>query len=351
MIIKGLLLAVFSLIFLGGSAQYHQKPVNPNASPEAKQLLNYLYSLQGKKILSGQHNYAHRYKDLPYGVNFYTDTAFKITGKYPAVWGCDFSYTQMVVEKRQCLINEAVKNHQEGFVVTLMYHQVRPMDIENNPDSILHQVWKNSVQGELTNKEWEEFLTPGTVLNKMWLEKIDTVAYFLKYLRDANVPVLWRPYHEMNGAWFWWGDHRGDDGYIKLWKAMYDRYVNHHQLNNLIWVWNANSPRNRKNDTAYAYHHYFPGVEYVDVLAADIYHNDYKQSHHDELLELGKGKLIALGEVGQMPTPRILEKQPMWSWFMTWSNFLWKANTTDAVLELYNCERVLTKEQLNIVMP
>ena len=68
---------------------------------------------------------------------------------------------------------------------------------------------------------------------------------------------------------------------------MYDRYTNYHQLNNLIWVWNANGPRDKKNDEASDYHLFCPGNENVDILAADIYHNDYKQSHHDQLLDLG----------------------------------------------------------------
>jgi mannan endo-1,4-beta-mannosidase len=142
--------------------------------------------------------------------------------------------------------------------------------------------------------------------------------------------------------WFWYGKRPGQDGIQKLWEMMFDRYVNYHQLNNLIWVWNANAPRDWKDDEAEAYHFFYPGNEYVDILAADVYKNDFKQSHHDELLELGKGKLIALGEVGQLPTPAILEQQAQWSWFMCWARFPWTDNTLDAVQNLYNDERVAT---------
>ncbi len=64
----------------------------------------------------------------------------------------------------------------------------------------------------------------------------------LKKLYDANVPVLWRPFHEMNGIWFWWGNRPGEGGIKELWKIMYYRYTDHHRLNNLIWVWNHNTP-------------------------------------------------------------------------------------------------------------
>ena len=69
---------------------------------------------------------------------------------------------------------------------------------------------------------------------------VDKIAGYLKELQDAEIPVLWRPYHEMNGDWFWWGKKKGEDGYKKLWSMMYDRFVNFHGLNNLLWVFNTN---------------------------------------------------------------------------------------------------------------
>jgi mannan endo-1,4-beta-mannosidase len=125
---------------------------------------------------------------------------------------------------------------------------------------------------------------------------------------------------------------------------MFDRFVNYHKLNNLIWVWNTNAPRQLINDEAYAYEDYFPGLDCVDVLAADVYHSDYRQSHHDELVTLGKGKLIALGEVGEVPTPDVLARQPMWTWFMIWGNFVNTHNTPQQIRALYSYPRVVTHE-------
>lgn len=127
---------------------------------------------------------------------------------------------------------------------------------------------------------------------------------------------------------------------------MFDRYVNVHKLNNLIWVWNTNAPRDWKNDEAYAYELFYPGDDYVDILAADVYKNDFKQSHHDQLFALGKGKLITLGEVGNVPTPEILKVQPQWSWFMVWAHFPWTDNTRDAVRILYSDPKVITKDEI-----
>lgn len=300
------------------------QPVNPDATPEAIELLEYLYSISGKEILSGQHNYAHE-------LTRSNDSIRAMTGKTPALWGTDISSLD------DDLFKEAERQYKNGVIITLMYHQVKPF----HHDSL---GFHRSVQGMVTDEQWEQIVTPGTEYHTLWLEKIDQRAEVLKKFRDAGIPVLWRPYHEMNGMWFWYGNRPGENGIQKLWKIMYDRYVNLHNLHNLIWVWNANAPRDWKDDEAYAYELFYPGNEYVDILAADIYKNDYKQSHHDELIELGKGKLIALGEVGVLPTPEILLQQPKWAWFMCWANFPWTNNTHEQVQNLYNDPRVISKK-------
>lgn len=325
---KLLIIPLILVAFCLSSFSKSFKPVNPKASPEAKALLSYLYSIQGKNILSAQHNYP-----SPKEYIRSTDSIIAITGKTPAIWGTDISNLD------QSLVDEAIKQYKKGCIITLMYHQVKPFD----PDSY---GFERSVKKMVTDEQWNQIVTPGTEYHKMWLEKIDQRAELLKKLRDAHVPVLWRPYHEMNGMWFWYGNRPGKDGIQKLWKMMFDRYVNVHHLDNLIWVWNTNAPRDWKNDEAYAYELFYPGDNYVDILAADVYKNDFKQSHHDQLLKLGKGKLIALGEVGNLPTPEILEQQPMWSWFMCWAHFPWTSNTHEQVRNLYNSPSVITLDEI-----
>ncbi len=95
------------------------------------------------------------------------------------------------------------------------------------------------------------------------------------------------------------------------------RLIRIHHLDNLIWVWDANAPRNIKDDFAGA----------------------YAQSYYDELVELGEGRPIALGEVGHLATPQILTDQPRWAWFMAWNARL----TTDAgTITVLSCDNLLT---------
>jgi len=314
----------------------YQPPINPKATPEVQALLRLLYEHSGETVLSGQHNYIGHESQ-------HSEETLDLTGEYPVVWGSDFGFADTTNDKdgvhyRQVMVDEIIKRHEAGNIITLMWHACRPIDEEPC-------TWKGSVQNELSKKEWQDLVTPGTNIYKNWANQVDEIAGYLQQLQLAEIPILWRPYHEMNGGWFWWGRKEGEDGYKKLWKMLYDRLTNYHELHNLIWVWNPNAPRNLWMDEAYAYEKYFPGPEYVDVLAADVYHNDYKQSHHDQLVELGQGKPIALGEVGEVPTAEILQEQPYWVWFMVWSNSNYERNDPEKVKQLYEVEKVLSLEE------
>jgi len=306
------------------------EPVNPNATQEVRELMAYLYRLSGEKTLSGQHNYARE-------LNRSTDSVIAITGKNHVVWGSDFGR----ISARDSMLQEAINKFKQGHIITLMYHQGAPVD--SLPANI------HPVRYVMNEKEWQDLVTPGTKINQNWLDDIDHVAAGLKLLHNQNIPVLWRPYHEMNGTWFWWCDKKGENGIKKLWKMMLERFTDTHKLNNLIWVWNANAPRDWENDEAYAYDIYYPGNEYVDILATDVYKGDYKQSHHDQLLELGQGKLIALGECGILPTPEILVGMNKFVWFMDWANFIWRVNKREDVKQLYDDDRVITLNEHKIL--
>ncbi|MDR3340511.1 MAG: glycoside hydrolase family 26 protein [Candidatus Symbiothrix sp.] len=333
---KKAIIFVLCCLLLGASAQGAAfKPVNPNAAPEAKQLLSFLYSLQGKYTITGQHNFV---SDFPR----YDKVVKEMTGTSSELWGADFSFVALgdnvqrfqhcgpmnltapfgpcevngltKAQLRQTIVDEAKRQYESGRIITLMWHCCFP---SNGDECNGDDIWRLADRLP-SQKEWDELVTDGTALNTQWKAQMDGVAIYLKQLQAANVPVLWRPFHEMNGVWFWWCNKPGENGFKKLWIAMFDYFTKHHKLNNLLWVWNTNAPRDKVGDEAGPYADFFPGVEYVDVLAADVYSNDWKQSHHDQLLELGGGKLIALGEVGNAPTAEIYEKQPSWSWFMVW---------------------------------
>lgn len=302
-------------------------PVNPNATPEARALLTMLCAVSGKAILSGHHNF-------PNNLSQHSDATAQAMGKYPYIWGSDFGFAAAgkdAITGRDAMIEEAKRQYAAGSIITLMWHVVRPEDSEPNG-------WRESVQNKLTDFEWSELITPGTNLNKRWMAQIDTAAGYLKRLQEAKIPVLWRPYHENNGDWFWWGGRPGERGFIALYRMTYDRMVNYHHLDNLIWVWNSNAP-NGKNAGPFA--DYYPGADVVDILATDVY-GEFLQSHHDELAALAQGKPIALGEVGRVPTPEILKAQPKWTWFMIWAD-LFKMSNLEVAQSLFDDPHTLNR--------
>jgi len=314
------------------AAQTSPSPVNPHATPEARALLAYLYSISGKYTLTGQHNY-------PNTGATWTDRALDLTGKYPAVFGQDFGF-QAGADKdsvlaRPAVVAEAIRQYRSGSIVTLTWHAVRPTDDEP-------VTFHDSVQGHLTDFEWRELLTPGTALHERWCAQVDVIAGYLKQLQAAGVPVLWRPYHEVNGGWFWWGGRRGKDGSAALYRQLFDRLVNRHHLNNLIWVWNANAPGSGGNGPG-PYADYFPGIEYADVLSVDVY-GEFQQSYHDDLVALAAGKPVALGEVGGLPSPDVLLKQPKYAWFMSWSEIMEEGNTIEALHATYDAPNTASRD-------
>jgi mannan endo-1,4-beta-mannosidase len=337
MALKRVLLLLSIVLFTSaGWAQSAPQAVNPHASPEARALLAYLQSISGKNIITGQHNFPNT------GVRW-TDMAWELTGKYPGLYGQDFGFSggedKDSVLARPDIVAEVERQYQHGSVIALTWHEVRPLD--NEPVN-----FKDSVQGHLTDAEWKELLTPGSALNKRWCDQVDVVAGYLRQLRDAHVPVLYRPYHEMNGGWFWWGGRPGKDGSAALYRMLYDRFVNVHHLDNLVWVWNVNAPNPGWPPLA----EYYPGNDEVDVASMDIY-GEFKQGFYDSMIQLAGDKPIALAEVGKLPSPEVLAKQPRWTYFMVWSEFIQKANPEELSNAVYHLPQALNRDDARLAGP
>jgi mannan endo-1,4-beta-mannosidase len=318
------------------AAQAGPAPVNPHATPEARALLAYLDSISGKAIISGQHNYPNE------GARW-TDRAYDLTGKYPGLFGQDFGFSggddKDSVLARPAIIEEIKRQHKNGAVIALTWHEVKPTDDE--PVG-----FRDSVQGHLTDYEWKQLLTPGTPIYNRWCAQVDVVAGYLRQLRDAHVPVLYRPYHEINGNWFWWTGRPGKDGSAALYRQLYDRFVNVHHLDNLVWVWNVNAPNPGWPPLA----DYYPGAQYVDVASIDIY-GEFKQEFYNSMVELAGDKPVALAEVGALPSLDVLNRQPRWTYFMAWSEFIETASTLEQANAIYHAPQVLTRDDPRLAEP
>lgn len=295
-------------------------------------MLSYLSDLSGKGIISGQHDYL----ESPDEFNYKLKNA---SGQFAVLHGYELGAINnqseaTIAKQRQAVINSAIKWYKGGGIVAMTFHQNLP---GTSPE------WSN-VKMSLSQEEFNAYVTPGTPQYKALIAELDEVAGYLGELRDAGVPVLWRPYHEMNGNWFWWGQ---KDNFAQLWDIVYDRMVNTHKLNNLLWVWNPNAP----NEWTEAYGNYYPGAAKVDILAADIYNNDYKQSYYENLLKLAEGKPIGIGESGELPDPVILSQtQSNWVYTMTWGKMLLENNNLQKIQSFMNDKYTVSRDDYKLAI-
>ena len=316
------------------------EPSNPNATPEARALIELFHKISGKYVLTGQHNFPNT-RDR--NTRFYAEEV----GKTPVIWSSDFGFAEDGDKDsylaRPDIVKEAIRQHKKGAIVNLCWHAVpptadEPVTFQPIPGVEIAPQELASVQGRLTEEQYLKLMTPGTALRRKWEAQVDEIAKFLKQLQDANVPVLWRPYHEMNGNWFWWGGRAGENGTADIYRMIYDRYVNHHKLNNLVWVWSVDRP----SEPYRKYTNYYPGDDYVDILALDVYGSDFRQEYYDGLVALSNGKPLILGEVGTPPSPEVLDAQPKWASKVIWSGMV-RGNIA-ALKKMGNDPRLLSRE-------
>lgn len=308
----------------------NRPPVTPSAAPTTQELLSLLYDLSGRRLLAGQHN-------QPVHGSSWTRRLHELTGREPALWGQEIGFsapgTLDGVDRREPNLAEAVAADRRGAVVTYTWHAVCPTDDEPVE-------FDGGIIRDLATSDFDAILDPGSLLHTRWQAQVDVAAALLGRLQDAGVPVLWRPYHEMNGPWFWWG---GRPEHLRaLWRQLYERLVHYHGLRNLVWVWNPNSAY----DSAQPFAPYFPGHDVVDALAVDTYGGHYEREHYDALLALADGRPVGLGEVGDLPGPEVLDEQPLWSWFMAWAQVVTDANKPERIRQVYDDPRVITLDEM-----
>ena len=225
----------------------------------------------------------------------------------------------------------------DGGIVAFTWHWNAPKGLIDQPG----KEWWRGFYTDSTKFDVKYALDhPDSEDYQLLIRDIDAISLELKKLQKANVPVLWRPLHEAEGGWFWWGA-KGPEPTIKLWKLMYDRMTNHHQLNNLIWVWNSVAGD------------WYPGDEYVDIVSYDSYPGNFNytpvSNYYESLVKLvDNNKLVALAENGPIPDPDLLPLyHANWSWFSTWNGeVLRQQNSIDHLMKVYNHDYVVTLDEL-----
>jgi mannan endo-1,4-beta-mannosidase len=316
---------------------------NPNATERTAQLFAYLQTIYGSYTLAGQ--YA-----SDKGIHSPEVSAiYQLTGKYPAILGIDlmdYSPSRVAYGAKTNATDYALEWAQSGGILTLIWHWNAPKDLIDSSA----QPWWDGYNTSATKFDLKAALDGSDPEGyRLLLRDIDAIAVQLKRLADEDIPVLWRPLHEASGGWFWWGS-SGADNYIKLWRVMYDRLTNVHRLNNLIWVYNGQAAS------------WYPGDDYVDIIAEDTYLDPYDYESLYNLFYKALGytdaqKMIGLAENGTIPDPGLLiQDNARWLFFITWSDLFVvnpkngkisdRYNELQHFIDVYDNQTILTLDEL-----
>ncbi len=306
--------------------------VDAKATPSTKSMFSYIVDQYGSKVISAQHD------DVDY--------VLAQTGKEPAIASYDLiEYSPSRIQfgsnpagQSESRIAWAKKGAGNG-MISLMWHWNAPTDLINQaPDKLW---WRGfytdattfDIAAVLADKSGERY--------QLLLRDIDAIAVELKKFRDADIPVLWRPLHEAPGGWFWWGA-KGSGPFKELWKLMYDRLTNYHDLHNLIWVYTGTDTLSMD---------WYPGDQYVDVVGLDIYADPTANMSgnwgNTQALFNGK-KLVTLSETGNLPKPENIRGfATWWSWFSVWTGTDYiRKQPIDLLQAVYNDADVITRDEL-----
>lgn len=308
-----------------------RKLVNKNATPSAKKLFDYLLSVYGKKILTGQvGKVGTAGEEKP---KEEIDRIYQITGKKPAVWNMDFIFESNDSTWRPTqpsLIDGVLawwKKYEGKGIMTAQWHW-----------AIADSKGDFGYYRKETTFDIEQAMIEGTWENEKVLADIDHVSELLLKLQEANMPVIWRPLHENDGDWFWWGGN--PEATAELWRMMYKRMVEVNGVNNLIWLWNGNMDETTP-------------IECIDMYGYDTYpkeHTAQTNVFYDYFDFLNGNKMVVMSENGRLPDiNQCVKEGAWWGYFQTWNEDYvtdGSLNSKELFKSTYNHPQVITMDQL-----
>ncbi len=261
--------------------------IDKNATQETVLLYKNLFKLQDKGYMFGHQD------DLAYGVNWRYEEGRSdvkdVTGDYPAVYGWDIGRIENKAEKNLDGVpfdkmREFIKQvYDRGGVNTVSWHVNNPL---TGGDS-----WDNA-PGTVAS------ILPGGEKHEVYKGWLDNASEFFLSLKGSDgklVPILYRPYHEFTGDWFWWCKNTTNkEQFVELWKFTVN-YFQGKGVHNLIYVYNvSNANVNSEAD----FLEYYPGDDMADYVSFDIYHmeGDGKQ---EQFIKDNKNLVAVMDKIAQ----------------------------------------------------
>ena len=312
----------------GGARRLDPKAlVTPNPSAEAARLMSQLVDNYGHKTLAAQEEF-----DL---ANDEVTFIGRLTGHLPAIKSFDLGFYSPVSTWQDGVPDRIMEwGVSAKGIISLSWHWLAPSG-------------GVSFETSKTTFDVSKAVRPGTKEYNLVVRDIDAISVLLEKFRDARLPILWRPLHEANGGWFWWGAH-GSAPFKKLYRMMFERMTKVHHLNNLIWVWSTAVPLSIE---------WYPGDHYVDIVGADMYnragdHSPNAQLFHDMNSKFDGRKMLAYSESGSLPDPRrMFAEHAPWAWVNNWGGAFATGgadNSLDVIRQFYADSHVVTLDRLAV---
>ena len=283
---------------------------DPRASARAQGLYHFLQEQAGKRVLLAQ-------QESPVRVRHDQEMEYlqRVTGRLPVMRGLDFIHNDF-----DGVVERALRWNDRGGLVTICWHT--GVEGIGYPES------------QKESPDFDRLLSPGTPENGLLLSRWEACVRALRRLGEADVPVLWRPFHEFDGQWFWWGK-GGGDAFQALWRMMY-RCFTQEGLHHLIWVLGyADDVRPG----------WYPGDDFCDVLGSDTYKTETcHAASYRRLKALSPQKPLAFHECGLLPPPdAFFQEGAPWAWVMPWhGKWLMQDQSPDRLREIYRDSRMVT---------
>jgi mannan endo-1,4-beta-mannosidase len=303
------------------------RTIDPKATAETRALYNNLAQLSEQHILFG-HQHATQYGHGWYGDANRSDVK-SVTGSHPAVIGVDFSGLSgrpdsMIEKEKNSLRKLMADTYNRGGVTTVAWHF-------NNPVSKTNFYWNDSTAAAAVKD-----IIPGGSHHDKYKAILANIADLAKTTKGSDgkiVPVIFRPYHEFDGGWFWWGaPHCTVDDFKALWRFTVAYLRDSLGVHSFIYAF---SPDNIFTTEA-EYLARYPGDEWVDMLGTDNYGDFGRDGIYN--LEAGIKKLKIVSDYALKShklaafTETGLESIPNKTW---WTDVLLKALQKEKVQLTY----------------
>ena len=294
--------------------------VDKNASTETVALFYNLRNLGKSKTLIGQQDAFNSFYQ-----NSGSSDIKKTTGNDPSILGSDFMFitdkdnpnNNWYVQQENKIIQDTKDAYAKGMINTFCWHLREPYNE------------KSFYSADMTSEQRTDAfksLLPGGKFNDWFKKKLDKVASVVSNLKDTNgkqIPIIFRPFHEFDGNWFWWGaNYCTAEEYISVYRFTVNYLRDTKNVHNILFAF---SPDNSYT-TPSSYLSRYPGDDYVDVLGMDNYGDfDNKGTSGASLansklklisdLAISKNKIAALTETGY----RVTSTTPaINNWFSTY---------------------------------